>query len=42
MDNDPVNIGSLIIPSVTSHRVSGRLCKFARTRDLEVGDKIKS
>ena len=46
MDNDPVNIGSLITASVTSHRVSGRFCKFARNsnimRTTEVGNKIKS
>ena len=47
MDNDPVNIGSLITASVTSHRVSGRFCKFATRnvivmRTKEVGDRIKS
>ena len=47
MDNDPVNIGSLITASVTSHRVSGRFCKFAARniivmRTTEVGDRIKS
>ena len=43
MDNDPVNIGSLITASVTSHRVSGRFCKFAARniivmRTTEIGD----
>ena len=33
MDNDPVNIGSLITASVTSHRVSGRFCKFAASEE---------
>ena len=48
MVNDPVNIGSLITASVTSHRVSGCFCKFARNsniivmRTTEVGNKIKS
>ena len=45
MDNDPVNIGSLITASVTSHRVSGRFCKFAARNIIvmgttEVGDRI--
>ena len=47
MDNDPVNIGSRITASVTSHRVSGRFCKFAARNIIvmgttEVGDSIKS
>ena len=47
MDNDPVNIGSLITANVTSHRVSGRFCKFAARNIIvmgttEVGDRIKS